>query len=116
MPPAMSAARRPPCRHRISFRPPLPHVGTCLRSTAEEFGRTHRTSALHSSPLRGGPTGLFFLKLFEKIYAPLTAGIIEPIAADKRMPIEKTSSLDRRYTAVVEALDHLVEAVGLKAA
>jgi len=59
---------------------------------------------------------LLFLKLFEKIYAPLTAGILEPFAADQRVPAEKTSSLDRQYLAVVKALDNLVEAVGLKAA
>ena len=39
---------------------------------------------------------LMFLKLYEKIYAPLTASI-------------------RRYTAVIQALDDLVEAVDLKA-
>jgi hypothetical protein len=56
------------------------------------------------------------LKLFEKIYAPLTAGILQPLAADKRIPLEKTSPLDRRYLAVTQALDDLVAAIGLKAA
>ena len=59
---------------------------------------------------------LVFLKLYEKIYAPLTAGILQPFAADQSIPKEKITALDRRYTAVIEALDDLVEAVGLKAA
>ena len=65
---------------------------------------------------RGYQISLLFLKLFEKIYAPLTASILQPFAADQRVPAEKTSSLDRQYLAVVKALDNLVEAVGLKAA
>src|SRR5439155_1660765 len=56
------------------------------------------------------------LKLYEKIYAPLTAGILQPFAAVQSSPKEKITALDRRYNAVIEALDDLVEAVGLKAA
>jgi len=59
---------------------------------------------------------LLFLKLFEKIYAPLTAGILQPFAGDKSVPLDRTSPLDRRYLAVVQSLDNLVEAVGLKIA
>ena len=57
-----------------------------------------------------------FLKLYEKIYAPLTAGILQPFPADQRIPKEKITAIDRRYTAVIQALDDLVDAVGLKAA
>ena len=46
----------------------------------------------------------------------LTAGILQPFAADQSIPKEKITALDRRYTAVIQALDDLVEAVGLKAA
>ena len=59
---------------------------------------------------------LLFLKLFEKIYAPLTAGILQPFAGDKSVPLQRTSPLDHRYQAVVQALDNLVAAVGLKVA
>jgi hypothetical protein len=59
---------------------------------------------------------LVFLKLYEKIYAPLTAGILQPFAADQSIPKEKITALDSRYTAVLQALDDLVDAVGLKAA
>jgi hypothetical protein len=57
-----------------------------------------------------------YLKLFQKIYAPLTAGILKPFAGDKMLPDEKTTRLDRLYRAVVRALDTLVKAVGLRAA
>jgi hypothetical protein len=57
-----------------------------------------------------------YLKLFEKLYAPLTAGILQPCPADDRMAPERTTQLDRLYRAVVTALDDLMEAVGLKAA
>jgi hypothetical protein len=74
----------------------------------------------HSRRYRLLPHGyqicLVFLKLYDKIYAPLTAGILQPFAADQSMPKEKIIALDRRYTAVLQALDHLVDAVGLKAA
>ena len=59
---------------------------------------------------------LVFLKLYEKIYAPLTAGILQPFAADQSIPREKITALDQRYTAVIQALDDLVDVVGLKAA
>src|SRR5437773_863721 len=74
----------------------------------------------HSRRYRLLPHGyqicLVFLKLYEKIYAPLTAGILQPFVADESIPKEKITALDRRYTAVIQALDDLVEAVGLKAA
>jgi len=74
----------------------------------------------HSRRYRLLPHGyqicLTFLKLYEKIYAPVTAGILQPFAADQCLPKETISSLDRPYTAVIHVLDDLVEAVGLKAA
>jgi hypothetical protein len=57
-----------------------------------------------------------FLKLFEKIYAPLTAGLLAPFAGDSQLSILKIARLDKLYRAVVTALDKLVQAVGLKAA
>jgi hypothetical protein len=74
----------------------------------------------HSRRYRLHPHGyqicLVFLKLYEKIYAPLTAGILHPFAADQSIPKERITALDLRYTAVMQALDDLVDAVGLKAA
>ena len=59
---------------------------------------------------------LIFLKLFERVYAPLTAGLLSPICADARTPDAKRSQLDRLYHRVINDLDALVQAVGLKAA
>ena len=56
------------------------------------------------------------LKLFERIYAPLAAGLLNPTKADAKLPRPKRSQLDRLYQRVVDYLDELVRAVGLKAA
>jgi hypothetical protein len=57
-----------------------------------------------------------YLKLFERIYAPLTAGLLKPFSADARLPRDKIAQLDKLYLAVTQALDNLLEGVGLKAA
>ena len=59
---------------------------------------------------------LVFLKLFERVYAPLTAGLLSPVKSDARLDAQKRSQLDRLYQRVIDDLDTLVQAVGLKAA
>ena len=59
---------------------------------------------------------LIFLKLFERVYAPLTAGLLSPVNADRQTRSQKRSQLDRLYQRVIDDLDTLVRAVGLKAA
>jgi len=59
---------------------------------------------------------VLYLKLFKKIYAPLTAGVLEPFAGDATLPIDRISHLDKLYSAVTTALDNLFEGVGIKAA
>jgi len=59
---------------------------------------------------------LVFLKLFERVYAPLAAGLLDPVTTDSRLDADKQSQLDRLYRRVVDDLDRLVSAVGLKAA
>jgi hypothetical protein len=74
----------------------------------------------HSRRYRLLPNGyricLVFLKLFERIYAPLTAGLLPPFPADKQLQQHRLSQLDRLYQKVTNALDLLLHAVGLKAA
>lgn len=74
----------------------------------------------HSRRYRLLPKGysicLIFLKLFERIYAPLTAGLLQPFSGDSKLQQQKRSRLDRLYQRVVDDLDKLMEAVGLKAA
>lgn len=57
-----------------------------------------------------------YLKLFHKIYAPLTAGIVAPVAADDRLLPERRAKLDQLYAAVDGALHQLCEQVGVKSA
>jgi DNA-binding transcriptional ArsR family regulator len=74
----------------------------------------------HSRRYRLLPNGyricLVFLKLFERIYAPLTAGLLPPFPEDKQLQQHRLSQLDRLYQKVTNALDLLLHAVGLKAA
>jgi hypothetical protein len=59
---------------------------------------------------------LVFLKLFERIYAPLAAGLLQPYRADAKLKLHQRTQLDRLYQKVFDELDELVSAVGLKAA
>jgi len=74
----------------------------------------------HSRRYRLLPNGyricLLFLKLFDKIYAPLTAGLLHPFPGDRNMTPDRLHQLDKLYQSVAAALDELVAAVGLKLA
>jgi hypothetical protein len=57
-----------------------------------------------------------FLKLFEKLCAPLTSAILKAFTNDRRLANSKACPLDKLYRAVLASLDQLVDAVGLKVA
>ena len=57
-----------------------------------------------------------FLKLFERVYVPLTAGLLAPFREDRALTEEKLCTLDRLYQQISDGLDALFEAVGLKIA
>ena len=59
---------------------------------------------------------LVFLKLFERIYAPLAAGLLQPYRADSKLKVPKRTQLDCLYQKVLDDLEELVDAIGLKAA
>jgi hypothetical protein len=59
--------------------------------------------------------GFFHLKLYQKLYAPLTAAISDPVPADNRVPQSRKSKLDRLYAAVDKALEKLAAHVGIAA-
>jgi hypothetical protein len=65
---------------------------------------------------RGYSICVAFLKLFEKIYAPLTAGLLTPFRGDRLLAEEKRCELDRLYQRVCDDLDSLLRAVGLTVA
>jgi hypothetical protein len=74
----------------------------------------------HSRRYRLLPDGyrlcVLFLKLFERIYAPLTAGLLRPVASDSYLSDDKRQQLDRLYQRIVTDLDALWRAVGLRSA
>jgi hypothetical protein len=74
----------------------------------------------HSRRYRLLPCGysvsLIFLKLFERVYAPLAAGLLRPVSGDRKLQLQRQSQIDRLYTRIVEDVDKLMNAVGLKTA
>ena len=74
----------------------------------------------HSRRYRLLPDGyrlcVLFLKLFERVYAPLTAGLLRPVSSDSHVADEKRHHLDRLYQRIVTDLDALWRAVGLRSA
>jgi hypothetical protein len=72
----------------------------------------------HSRRYRLLPCGysisIVFLKLFERIYAPLTAGLLHPFTGDRKLHEHRQSQIDRLYQLVVDDLNKLINAVGLK--
>lgn len=74
----------------------------------------------HSRRYRLLPQGyricVLFLKLFDRVYAPLTAGLLRPVAADAALVEDKRHQLDRLYQRIVTDLDALWRAVGLRSA
>jgi hypothetical protein len=67
-------------------------------------------------PTEGYRLAVLYLKLFHRIYAPLTAGIVDPVPWDDRLPPERRATLDRLYAAVDRALNQLFESVGVRLA
>jgi hypothetical protein len=67
-------------------------------------------------PSQGYRIAVLYLKLFHRIYAPLTAGIMEPVSWDDRVAPERRALLDRWYAALERDLNRLFESVGLRLA
>jgi len=59
---------------------------------------------------------LLFLKLFERFYAPLTAGLLRPDTADTRLAENKRHRLDRLYQRIVTSLTRSFAPFGSRAA
>jgi hypothetical protein len=56
---------------------------------------------------------VLYLKLYHRMYAPLTAGILEPYAPDNSVPNSRRIKMDRLYAAVDQALKKLATGVGI---
>jgi hypothetical protein len=107
-----------------------PHVLETLHLTPDKYSLRYDLSKLRAKNLlqkvaksrryRLLPGGysicLVFLKLFDRIYAPLTAGLLQPVSGDSKLQQQKRTQLDRLYQKIVDDLNQLMTAVGLKAA
>ena len=59
---------------------------------------------------------VLFLKLDQRVYAPFTAAILQPVADDARLPEARRAALDRLYAGVDRALDSLLDHLGFRRA
>lgn len=64
---------------------------------------------------QGYEIAILYLKLFQRLYAPLTAAILDPIAADNKVLTRQLTKLDRLYAAVDHALKRLTAHLGVAA-
>jgi hypothetical protein len=71
------------------------------------------TQSYQLSP-EGYRVAVLYQKLYHRLYAPLTAGLLDPQPADNSVLNTRTSRLDRLYAAVDRSLHVLSEFVGLK--
>jgi DNA invertase Pin-like site-specific DNA recombinase len=70
-------------------------------------------SRRYQLPAKGYAVCLIFLKLFDRLCAPFTAGLLNPVPGDTALPRQKRSLLDRLYQRLTTALDQLTTALGL---
>src|SRR5262249_40849991 len=63
----------------------------------------------------GYRVAVIYCKLYQRLYAPLVAGVLSPFAADAYVPSARQDKLDRLYRAVDQALQRLSDHVGLSA-
>src|SRR5438105_12394012 len=79
------------------------------KGLVEKLPRSRR----YRLPAQGYSVCLIFLKLFDRVYAPLTAALLHPVPGDTALPQPKRSPLDRLYQRITNALDRLLHALGL---
>jgi hypothetical protein len=61
----------------------------------------------------GGQLAVLYLKLYERLYGPLTAGVLEPVRGDVHLSSHRRAKSDRLYTGVDWALDKLARHFGI---
>src|SRR6516164_8443261 len=80
-----------------------------IKGLVEKLPRSRR---YRLSP-QGYSICLIFLKLFERVYAPLSAARLDPVPGDASLPPHKNTLLDRLYSRLNAALDRILHASGL---
>jgi hypothetical protein len=88
---------------------PGPICSHCRRqhlSNRDLYPHVLETKVAQSRRYRLLPQGysicLVFLKLFDRIYAPLTAGLLEPVSGDSKLQQQKRTQVDRLYQKLVD--------------
>jgi hypothetical protein len=119
-----------PAANTFSTREIHPYVAAALGARGEQYGLAalrYDLSKLRAKglveklprsrryrlPAPGYSVCLIFLKLFDRVYAPLTAGLLHPVPGDSALPKPKRSVLDRLYQRISDSLDRLLHALGL---
>ena len=64
-------------------------------------------------PAQGYSVCLIFLKLFDRVYAPLTAALLNPVPGDASSPETQTVPARSLYQRITDSLDRLLRALGL---
>jgi hypothetical protein len=59
---------------------------------------------------------VLFLKLFHRVYGPLAASVLKPVAHDAVLPDDRRGALDHLYADVDRALDCLLDHLGFRVA
>jgi len=59
---------------------------------------------------------VLFLKLFHRVYGPLAAAVVKPVAHDGVLHDDRRGTLDHLYAAVDRALDGLLDHLGFTVA
>jgi hypothetical protein len=86
---------------------------TCGQPSVSPQGR--RVPGLRLDDAAGRRLAVLYLKLYQRLDAPLTAAAREPVPADHEVRNNRRSVLDRLYVAVDQALDRLATHLGLAA-
>src|SRR5262249_9640621 len=79
------------------------------KGLVEKLPRSRR----YRLPAHGYSVCLIFLKLFDRLCAPLATGLLNPVPSDAALPRQRLSLLDCLYQAVSTAIDRLIRAIGL---
>ena len=110
-----------------------PHVAEALGVSTDQYtlgslrydmsklrakGLVHKVQRTrrYTLPRQGYSICVVFLKLFERIYAPLTAGLLHSVPGDTKLQHQRRTQLDRLYQRVADDLEKLLAKVGLKIA
>jgi hypothetical protein len=80
-------------------------------------GLVVRQQGTHTYQLtpEGYQLAILYLKLYHRLYAPLTAGLRDPVPADNAVLSHRQTKLDRLYVGVDKALQKLTEHIGVAA-